>query len=136
MQEPFLLATQVASYNQFIYGSDESEESGLSRVFTGAFPIISANGNSALEFVSYQLGVPRYDIKDCQIRGSSYSAPVRVMMRLVIYDRDAKKVVKDVREQNVFMGEIPLMTKKWFFYHQWYGAGGCFPVAPVTRCIF
>ena len=115
MQEPFLLATQIESYHRFIYGNDHGGESGLSRVFAGAFPIVSANGHAALEFVSYQLGVPRYDIKDCQIRGSSYSVPLRMLMRLVIYDKDAKKVVKDVKEQNVFMGEIPLMTKNGSF---------------------
>ncbi len=76
------------------------------------FPIQSYSGNSELQYVSYRLGEPVFDVKECQIRGVTYSAPLRVKLRLVIYEREAPEgTVKDIKEQEVYMGEIPLMTE-------------------------
>ncbi len=75
------------------------------------FPIQSYSGNSELQYVSYRLGEPVFDVQECQIRGVTYSAPLRVKLRLVIYEREAPEgTVKDIKEQEVYMGEIPLMT--------------------------
>ena len=94
------------------------KDEGLQNAFTSVFPIVSYSGFAILEYVSYHLGVPTFDVKECQIRGLTYAAPLRVKVRLVIYDKDApagSKVVKDVREQEVYMGELPLMTKNGTF---------------------
>ena len=77
------------------------------------FPIVSYSGNAALEYLNYRLGEPVFDVKECQLRGLTYAAPLRVKVRLVIFDREAtgnKKAVKEVREQEVYLGEMPLMT--------------------------
>jgi DNA-directed RNA polymerase subunit beta len=82
------------------------------------FPIVSYSGNAALEYVSYRLGDPPFDVKECQVRGLTYSAPLRVKVRLVIYDKEASgtpKPVKDIREQEVYLGELPLMTDNGTF---------------------
>jgi len=116
MDVPYLLATQVNSYKKFLQ-SDASEEDrgeyGLHAAFSTVFPIVSFSGSAALEYVSYRLGNPVFDVKECQLRGMTYAAPLRVKVRLVIYDKDAsgaKKPVKEVKEQEVYMGELPLMT--------------------------
>ena len=85
----------------------------LHAAFKSVFPITSYSGNAVLEYVSYRLGEPVFDVRECQLRGTTYAAPLRVLGRLVIYDKDApakSKVVKDIREQEVYMGELPLMT--------------------------
>ncbi len=122
LEVPYLLATQIESYQSFLQASAASPEErpdlGLQAAFKSVFPIASYSGNAALEYVSYQLGTPVFDVKECQMRGVTYSAPLRVKVRLVIYDKDApasRKVVKDIKEQEVYMGEIPLMTNNGTF---------------------
>ncbi len=116
MDVPYLLATQVDSYRQFLQTDvkeEDRQEAGLHAAFNTVFPIVSFSGSAALEYVSYRLGTSAFDVKECQLRGMTYAAPLRVKMRLVIYDKDvsgSKKPVKDIKEQEVYMGEIPLMT--------------------------
>jgi DNA-directed RNA polymerase subunit beta len=111
---PFLLATQINSYKEFLQEGAEPEDradQGLHAAFKSVFPITSYSGNAALEFVSYRLGTPTFDTKECLTRGVTYAAPLRVKVRLVIYDKESKTpTVKDIREQEVYMGEMPLMT--------------------------
>jgi DNA-directed RNA polymerase subunit beta len=121
LQVPYLLATQLDSYRAFLQAdlpSDRRANQGLEAAFRSVFPIVSYSGNAALEYVSYELGEPVFDVKECQLRGVTYSAPLKVKVRLVIYDKDApagSKVVKDIKEQEVYMGEIPLMTANGTF---------------------
>ncbi len=113
---PYLLSIQVDSYNKFLQSDktiEERETRGLHAAFQSVFPIVSYSGNAALEYVSYRLGTPVFDVKECQMRGLTYAAPIRVLVRLVIYDKEASgtpKPVKDIREQEVYLGEMPLMT--------------------------
>jgi len=111
---PFLLATQIDSFVSFLQAdmppADRSNH-GLQAAFTSIFPIVSHSGNARLEFVQYMLGEPAFDVKECQQRGLTFAAPLRARVRLVILDRDApKETIKEVKEQEVYMGEIPLMT--------------------------
>ena len=121
LEVPYLLATQIDSYRSFLQAdtaADRLEEKGLHAAFKSVFPIISYSGNAMLEYVSYRLGAPVFDVRECQLRGTTYAAPLRVLVRLVIYDKDAPagaKVVKDIREQEVYMGEMPLMTDNGTF---------------------
>jgi DNA-directed RNA polymerase subunit beta len=113
---PYLLSIQVDSYNKFLQTNktiEDREDRGLHAAFQSVFPIVSYSGNAALEYVSYRLGQPVFDVKECQMRGLTYAAPIRVLVRLVIYDKEASgtpKPVKDIREQEVYLGEMPLMT--------------------------
>jgi len=111
---PFLLATQLESYRAFLQEGRTREErlnEGLQAAFTSIFPIESHSKNARLEYVSYNLGEPVFDIKECQQRGLTYCAPLRAKVRLVIMDKEASKpTIKEVKEQEVYMGEIPLMT--------------------------
>ncbi len=113
---PYLLSIQLDSYKKFLQVEDSGskrDEIGLHAAFKTVFPIVSYSGNAALEYVSYRLGEPVFDVKECQMRGLTYAAPIRVKVRLVIYDKDASgtpKPVKDIREQEVYLGEMPLMT--------------------------
>ncbi|MCG7914916.1 MAG: DNA-directed RNA polymerase subunit beta [Candidatus Thiodiazotropha weberae] len=113
---PFLLATQIDSYRSFLQdgvAADDRQELGLHAAFKSVMPITSYSGNAVLEYVNYKLGEPVFDVRECQLRGTTYAAPLRVLVRLVIYDKEApagSKVVKDIREQEVYMGELPLMT--------------------------
>jgi DNA-directed RNA polymerase subunit beta len=113
---PYLLSIQVDSYNKFLQTDktiEERDDIGLHAAFQSVFPIVSYSGNAALEYVSYRLGEPVFDVKECQMRGLTYAAPIRVLVRLVIYDKEASgtpKPVKDIREQEVYLGEMPLMT--------------------------
>ena len=113
---PFLLSMQIDSYKKFLQeGKTEKnrDKTGLHGAFGSVFPIVSYSGYVQLEYVSYRLGTPTFDVKECQLRGMTYAAPLRVLMRLVIHDKDAplkSKIVKDIREQEVYMGELPLMT--------------------------
>lgn len=112
---PYLLSIQLDSFEKFIEQDPEGQY-GLEAAFRSVFPIQSYNGNSELQYVSYRLGEPVFDVKECQIRGVTYSKPLRVKLRLVIYDRDAPAgTVKDIKEQEVYMGEIPLMTDNGTF---------------------
>ncbi len=118
---PYLLAIQLDSYRRFLQ-ADAPEESrvdrGLHAAFKSVFPISSYSGNATLEYVSYRLGEPVFDVKECQLRGLTYAAPLRVKVRLIVLDKEApgaKKPVKDVREQEVYLGELPLMTDNGTF---------------------
>ncbi|NYT71401.1 DNA-directed RNA polymerase subunit beta [Halomonas sp. QX-2] len=119
MDVPYLLAIQLDSYYDFLQqdrSPDERHEVGLHAAFKSVFPIESFSGNAALEYVSYRFGTPAFDVKECQLRGVTYSAPLRVKVRLIIYDRDSSnKAIKDIKEQEVYMGEIPLMTENGTF---------------------
>ncbi len=116
LEVPFLLATQIDSYKQFLQlGVAEADRSqiGLHGALSSVFPITSYSGNAALEYVNYELGSPEFDVTECKLRGMSYTAPLRVKVRLVIYDKDSpakNKRVKEVKEQDVYMGDLPLMT--------------------------
>ncbi|MGA1561773.1 MAG: DNA-directed RNA polymerase subunit beta [Gammaproteobacteria bacterium] len=111
---PDLLAIQIDSYRKFLqYGVAAADRTvqGLQAALSSIFPIDANNGGAALEFVEYKLGEPLFDVKECQQRGMTYAAPLRSKVRLVIYDRTTKaRAVKDIKEQEVYMGEIPLMT--------------------------
>jgi DNA-directed RNA polymerase subunit beta len=113
---PYLLSIQVDSYRKFLQTDksiEQRSDRGLHAAFKSVFPIVSYSGNAALEYVSYRLGDPVFDVKECQMRGLTYAAPIRVKVRLVIYDKEASgtpKPVKDIREQEVYLGEMPLMT--------------------------
>ena len=111
---PFLLATQLESYAAFLQehvAAESRKNEGLQAAFKSIFPIESHSKNARLEFVSYMLGEPPFDVKECQQRGLTYAAPLRAKVRLVIMDKEAAKPTpKEVKEQEVYMGEIPLMT--------------------------
>ena len=115
MEYPFLLSIQLDSFRKFI-DIDATGETGLEAAFRSIFPIKAYSGSSELQYVSYRLGEPLFDVKECQIRGVTYSAPLRVKLRLVVYDKEAAAgTVKDIKEQEVYMGEIPLMTDNGTF---------------------
>lgn len=111
---PFLLATQIDSYTEFLQLGvpfDKRESIGLEAAFRSIFPIHSHNGYARLDFVHYVLGDPPFDVPECQLRGITFAAPLRARIRLTILDKESSKpVVKEVRENEVYMGEIPLMT--------------------------
>jgi len=112
---PFLLATQIESYQSFLQEDRtpaNRKNEGLQSAFTSIFPIVSHNGFARLEFLSYVLGDPAFDVKECQLRGLTYASPLRAKVRLVILDKESptKPVVKEMKEQEVYMGELPLMT--------------------------
>ena len=118
MEVPYLLAIQLDSYRKFLQhdkSADERFEEGLEAAFRSVFPISSYSGNAALEYAGYEFGKPVFDVKECIIRGTTYAAPLRVRIRLVIYDKESNGAIKDIREQQVYMGEIPLMTENGTF---------------------
>jgi len=111
---PFLLATQLDSFTAFLQAAvppERRKNEGLQAAFTSIFPIESHSKNARLEFVSYALGEPPFDVKECQQRGLTFASPLRAKVRLTIMDKEASKpTIKEVKEQEVYMGEIPLMT--------------------------
>ncbi len=119
MDVPYLLSIQLDSYLSFLQSEsnpDAREDVGLHAAFKSVFPIVSFSGNAALEYVSYRLGEPAFDVKECIQRGVTYAAPLRVKVRLIIYDKESSnKAIKDIKEQEVYMGEMPLMTKNGTF---------------------
>jgi len=121
LDAPYLLAIQVESYRDFLQAEGvpaQRELRGLHAAFESVFPIVSYSGDAALEYVSYRLGTPLFDVKECHLRGMTYAASLRVKLRLVLHDKEAsgpQKVVKEVKEQEVYMGEIPLMTETGTF---------------------
>jgi DNA-directed RNA polymerase subunit beta len=121
LEVPFLLATQIDSYRGFLQADskpNQRDDVGLHAAFKSVLPIESYSGNAVLEYVSYRLGDPVFDVRECHLRGATYAAPLRVLLRLVIYDKDApagSKLVKDVKEQEVYMGDLPLMTETGTF---------------------
>ena len=119
MDLPYLLSIQLDSYQKFTQiGLDDNErtDTGLHAALKSVFPIIGYSGNAALEYVDYKLGSPAFEEEECKLRGVTFSVPLRVRVRLIIYDKDsASKAVKDIREQEVYLGEIPLMTDNGTF---------------------
>ncbi|QCI23083.1 DNA-directed RNA polymerase subunit beta [Buchnera aphidicola] len=112
---PYLLSIQLDSFRKFIE-RDPNGLYGLEAAFRSIFPISSYNGNAELQYIEYYLGNTTFDVKECQIRGSTYSIPLRVKLRLIIYERETlEKTIRDIKEQEVYMGEIPLMTKNGTF---------------------
>ena len=119
MDIPYLLSIQIDSYRQFTQTGTPVEEridQGLHAAFKSVFPIVSYSGKAVLEYVSYELGRPVFDVKECQLRGSTYSVSLRVKVRLILYDKESTtQTIKDIKEQEVYMGEIPLMTDSGTF---------------------
>ena len=115
IEVPYLLGIQTSSYDRFLQRGvpqSERENLGLEAVFHSVFPIQDFKGIAALEFVRYTIGEPKYSADECRERGMTLSAPLKVTIRLVLYQKDAagKKTVKDMKEQEVYFGELPLMT--------------------------
>ncbi len=118
---PNLIQAQQESYNEFLQIDipvERRRESGLQAVFKGIFPIADYNGRASLEFVSYVIGQPKWNEDECRERGMTYAAPIKVTVQLVIFDVDERtnaRTIRDVKEQEVFFGEIPLMTDRATF---------------------
>src|SRR6266852_2181911 len=118
---PNLIDIQKHSYDKFLQADvapEQREDSGLQGVFKSVFPIKDFNETSSLEFVSYHLEKPKYDVDECHQRGMTYSAPIKVVVRLVVWDKDpdtGAQSIRDVKEQEVYFGEIPLMTENGTF---------------------
>ncbi|MCM8599368.1 MAG: DNA-directed RNA polymerase subunit beta [Candidatus Accumulibacter sp.] len=115
---PYLLATQLESFSAFLQASvppAQRRNQGLQAAFSSIFPIVSHSGNARLEFVSYTLSEPTFDVTECQQRGLTFASALRAKVRLVILDREASDTIKEVKEQEVYMGEIPLMTSTGSF---------------------
>ncbi|MDD5241717.1 MAG: DNA-directed RNA polymerase subunit beta [Sulfuricella sp.] len=119
LEVPFLLATQLDSFAAFLQADvnpDSRKNEGLQAAFNSIFPIESHSKNARLDFVSFRLGEPPFDVVECQQRGLTFASPLRVKVRLTIMDKEASKpTVKEVKEQEVYMGEIPLMTRSGSF---------------------
>ncbi len=119
MHVPYLLAIQLDSYRKFTQADvapNKRLDMGLHAAFKSVFPIVSYSGNAALEYVSYTLGKAVFDVNECVLRGATYAVPLRVKVRLIIYDKESStKTIKDIKEQEVYMGEIPLMTDNGTF---------------------
>lgn len=122
LKTPYLLATQINSYAEFLQKrpatEDKRDEVGLHAAFKSVFPIISYSGHAQLEYVDYNLGESLFDVRECKLRGLTYAAPLKVKMRLVLFDKESpedKPMVRDIKEQEVYMGEIPLMTETGSF---------------------
>ena len=123
MDVPYLLAIQVDSYEQFLQEHKKPAARaniGLQAAFSSIFPITSHSGNAELQFIEYYLGEPEFDERECIMRGSTFAAPLRVKIRLVVKDKDvkdkeSKAAIKDIKEQVVYMGEMPLMTDNGTF---------------------
>ncbi len=122
LRVPYLLQMQRDAYKDFLQADTPPRErvpKGLQAAFESAFPIVSHNGFVEMKFLEYKLGKPEFDVRECQIRGITYASAVRARVQLIIYDREAStsqnKVVKDIKEQEVYMGEVPLMTDKGSF---------------------
>ncbi len=118
---PNLIDIQKHSYDKFLQADkapEQREDTGLQGVFKSVFPIKDFNETSSLEFVSYHLEKPKYDVDECHQRGMTYSAPIKVVVRLVVWDKDpdtGAQSIRDVKEQEVYFGEIPLMTENGTF---------------------
>jgi DNA-directed RNA polymerase subunit beta len=119
MDLPYLLAIQLDSYKNFTQAGvalEDRKHTGLHAALKSIFPIVGYSGHAALEYVDYVLGKPAFDVEECKLRGVTFSVPLRVRVRLVIYDKEStNKAIKDIREQEVYLGEIPLMTDNGTF---------------------
>ena len=117
---PSMLQIQSNSYSSFLSGSStfaDREKSGLFKAFNSVFPIKDFNDTAVLEYVSYELEKPKYDVEECHQRGLTYASPLRLTLRLIVWDLDSDtgaKSIRDMKEQDVYMGDIPLMTKNDF----------------------
>ena len=113
---PNLIEVQKSSYELFLASGDQEvpmDGEGIKGVFQSVFPIKDFNETAVLEFVKYDLEKPKYDVEECQQRDMTYSAPLKVTLRLIVFDVDedtGARSVKDIKEQDVFMGDMPLMT--------------------------
>ena len=113
---PHLLKIQLDSYERFLQREvppDQRKDEGLEAVFRSVFPISDFSGSSTLEYVHYRLGDPKYSVEDCRIRGVTYACPVRAALRLIIWEKDDSsdvKHIRDIKEQDIYLGELPLMT--------------------------
>jgi len=122
LEIPYLLQMQKDAYTAFLQVDQHPRKrapEGLQAAFESAFPIVSHNGYVEMKFVEYNLARPVFDVRECQTRGLTYASAVRARVQLIIYDRESStsqsKVVKEVKEQEVYMGEVPLMTDKGSF---------------------
>jgi len=119
MDIPYLLSTQIDSFRQFTQADVSPQErldQGLHAAFKSVFPIVSYSGKAILEYVSSDLGKPAFDVKECQLRGITYSVSLRVRVRLILFDKESTtQTIKDIKEQEVYMGEIPVMTESGTF---------------------
>ncbi|MBU2646786.1 DNA-directed RNA polymerase subunit beta, partial [bacterium] len=121
LEPPPLLQIQKDSYNRFLQKDvppESRENFGWEAVFQSVFPISDFGGTCTLEYVSYRLGEPKYDEAECKIRGVTYAAPVRVSLRLIIWEKDEKtdqRSIHDIKEQEIYLGEFPLMTETGSF---------------------
>jgi len=118
---PNLIEIQKRSYDRFLQKdvpAEQREDIGLQAAFTSVFPIADYNDSAMIEFIDYSIGSPKYDVLECLERGMTFAAPLKIRVRLVVWDKEAKggaKKVRDVREQEVYIGEIPLMTENGTF---------------------
>ncbi|WP_394763119.1 DNA-directed RNA polymerase subunit beta [Phenylobacterium sp.] len=121
VQMPNLIEVQRSSYEQFLQRETRSvdrKEEGIEAVFKSVFPIKDFNERAVLEYVSYEFEEPKYDVEECVQRDMTYAAPLKVKLRLIVFETDEEtgaRSVKDIKEQDVYMGDIPLMTEKGTF---------------------
>ena len=122
LEIPYLLQMQKDAYTVFLQADIPPQkriDEGLQAAFTAAFPIVSHNGFVEMKFTEYNLAKPAFDVRECQTRGLTFGSAVRARVQLIIYDRESStpqsKVIKEVKEQEVYMGEVPLMTEKGSF---------------------
>ncbi|MFM2112429.1 MAG: hypothetical protein RLZZ271_1089, partial [Pseudomonadota bacterium] len=122
LEVPYLLQMQKDAYTSFLQADmapRQRANEGLQAAFNNAFPIVSHNGFVEMKFLEYTLAKPAFDVRECQTRGLTFGSAVRARVQLIIYDRESStsqsKVVKEVKEQEVYMGEVPLMTDKGSF---------------------
>lgn len=113
---PYLLSVQIDSYNNFLYGY-KKKKSGLDLSFKSVFPILNYNKNIELQYIDYRFKKPFFNDRECKVRGLTYSLVLKVKLRLVIYDNSIvnKRIIKSFNEQEVYMGDIPLMTDRGTF---------------------
>ena len=116
IEPPHLISMQRISYEKFLQidvEPNERQDFGLQAIFKNVFPINDFNGHCSLEFVSYSFGVPKYTIAECQQRGMTFDIPVKITVRLITFDVDEEtevQTIRDIKEQQVFLGALPLMT--------------------------
>ena len=129
----------MSSYDQFSSTArrwrGERADVGITEVFKSVFPIRDFAEKAQLEFVDYELEEPKYDVEECQQRGMTYAAPLKVTLRLVVWDVDedtGSRSIRDIKEQDVYMGDMPLMTEKGYVRHQRHRARDCLADAPFA----
>ena len=120
LKVPYLLTMQKESYVAFLQkdvAPQKRKPEGLQAAFLSAFPIVSHNGYVEMKFIEFNMAKPAFDTRECQVRGLTYAAAVRAKLQMIIYDRESPqaKTVKEIKEQEVYMGEVPLMTGKGSF---------------------